>query len=58
MGGGRGVTGMKHENNEHKKELLDNKNLYSHFFVKFTFICNCAFFKKKKLYSFTIQNKH
>ena len=34
---------MKHENNEHEiKKLFDNKDLYSHFLVKFTFICNCA----------------
>ena len=44
--------------NMKKKKLFDNRNLYSHFLVKFTFICNCAFFKKKKFYSFTIQNNH
>ena len=32
-GGGEG-TGIKHENNEHKKKLFGNKNLYSHFLVK------------------------
>ena len=41
---------MKHENNEHEKKLFDNKDIYSHFLVKFLLSATVPFVCKAKLF--------